>query len=66
MTKKDKEVLMENILDFCSVPRKAKEIAEHLGMNQNTIRSHYLYIMVKIGTLKRIEGKASYIKANQQ
>lgn len=33
MTKKDKEVLMENILDFCSVPRKAKEIAEHLGMN---------------------------------
>ncbi len=29
-------------------------------------RATHLYLMVKIGTLKRIEGKASYIKANEQ
>lgn len=61
---KDKEVLMKEILNFCSVPRKAKDIAEHFGMNQHTIRSHYIYPMVKIGTLKRSKGVTLYIKAN--
>jgi len=64
MTKKDKEILIEEILNFCSSPKKAKQIAEHFGMNQNTIRAHFIYPMVKAGTLKRVEGVTLYIKTN--
>ena len=60
---RDKEVLMEDILKFCEEPHTAKEIAEEFNMNQNTIRSHYIYAMVKLGTLKK-NGKKRYIKAN--
>jgi DNA-binding NarL/FixJ family response regulator len=64
MTEKDRAVIMEEILNFCSSPRKAKEIAEHLGMNQNTVRSHYIYLMLKIGTLKRGSRINLYVKAD--
>lgn len=64
MSKKDKEVLMEEILKFCSVERSAKDIAEYLGVNQNTLRAHYLYSMVKDGKLKRSKGVKFYIKSN--
>jgi len=64
MSKKDKEVLMEEILNFCSVERSAKDIAEYLGVNQNTLRAHYLYSMVKDGKLKRSKGVKFYIKSN--
>ena len=60
---RDKEVLMEDILKFCEEAHTAKEIAEEFDMNQNTIRSHYIYAMVKLGILKK-NGKKSYIKAN--
>ena len=65
MSKRDKEVLMEEILNFCSIARKAKEISDQLGINQNTLRSHYLYRMVKNGKLKRPKGVSLYIKADQ-
>jgi hypothetical protein len=64
MSKKDKEVLMEEILNFCSVARKAKHIADHLGLNQNTLRSHYLYPMVKNGKLIRTNGITFYKKVD--
>jgi len=64
MSERDKEVIIEEILKFCIVARKAKDIAEHLGLNQNTLRAHYLYSMVKNGQLKRIKGVTNYITAN--
>ena len=64
MGKRDKEVLMEEILNFCSVARKAKDIADQLGVNQNTLRSHYLYPMIKNGKLIRPKGVSLYIKAD--
>lgn len=64
MSKRDKEVLMQEILNFCSVARKAKDIADQLGVNQNTLRSHYLYPMIKNGKLIRPKGVSLYIKAN--
>jgi predicted ArsR family transcriptional regulator len=61
-TKKNKDLTREKILQFCSTSRKAKEIGEFLGINQNTIRAHYLYPMVKNGMLKRVRGVSYYIK----
>jgi predicted ArsR family transcriptional regulator len=55
---------MEQILNFCSVARKAKDIAEQLGINQNTLRSHYLYPMVKNGKLIRVKGVTLYKKVD--
>jgi len=55
--------LMNKIVEFCSEPKTAKQIAENFYMNQNTIRSHYIYKMVKLGTLKRVKFK-SYIKSD--
>jgi|LakMenEpi03Aug12_release.lakeMendotaPanAssembly.Ray.scaffolds.fasta_scaffold491489_3 hypothetical protein len=64
MSKRDREVLMEQILNFCSVARKAKDIADQLGINQNTLRSHYLYPMVKNGKLIRVKGVTLYKKVD--
>ena len=55
--------LMNKIVEFCSEPKTAKQIAENFYMNQNTIRSHFIYKMVKLGTLKRVKFK-SYIKSD--
>ena len=60
----DKINLMKKIFEFCSEPKTAKQIAENFYMNQNTIRSHYIYPMVKLGTLKKVQFK-SYIKSDQ-
>jgi sugar diacid utilization regulator len=62
----EKEILIKQILEFCKVPRKVKQIAEHFKINQNTLRSGYIYKMVKIGTLKRAIGKTLYIKIDQK
>jgi hypothetical protein len=62
MRLEEREILIKQIIDFCNVPRKAKQIAEHFKMNQNTLRSGYIYKMVKKGTLKRSTGKSLYIK----
>ena len=59
----DKKNLMNKIVEFCSEPKTAKQIAENFYMNQNTIRSHYIYKMVKLGTLKKVQFK-SYIKSD--
>jgi predicted HTH transcriptional regulator len=59
----DKINLMNKIVEFCSEPKTAKQIAENFYMNQNTIRSHYIYKMVKLGTLKKVQFK-SYIKSD--
>jgi DNA-binding NarL/FixJ family response regulator len=59
----DKKNLMNSIFEFCSEPKTAKQIAENFYMNQNTIRSHYIYAMVKLGTLKRVKFKR-YIKSD--
>lgn len=56
--------LKKENLNFCSVARKAKDIADQLGVNQNTLRSHYLYPMIKNGKLIRPKGVSLYIKAN--
>ena len=59
----DKINLMNKIVEFCSEPKTAKQIAENFYMNQNTIRSHFVYAMVKLGTLKRVKFK-KYIQSD--
>jgi DNA-binding NarL/FixJ family response regulator len=59
----DKKNLMKKIFEFCAEPKTVKEIAENFYMNQNTIRSHFVYAMVKLGTLKRVKFK-KYIQSD--
>jgi|LakMenEpi03Aug12_release.lakeMendotaPanAssembly.Ray.scaffolds.fasta_scaffold1152238_2 hypothetical protein len=46
--------VINKILKFCSgQERSLNEISEHLNMNKNTLRSSYLYPMVREKQLKR-------------
>ena len=36
--------------------RKIKEISEFLNMNNNTVRSYYVYKMIRTGRLKKVGG----------
>ncbi len=53
--KRNKRLEIENkIKEFCTnESKKLKEIQIFTGLNIHTLRAHYLYKMVKDGSLKR-------------
>ena len=45
------------IFEYCkNEKRKIKEISEFLNMNNNTVRSYYVYKMIRTGRLKKVGG----------
>ena len=58
MKKREKINQIRNkIIDYCSEYRSSKEISKYLNMNYNTIRSKYVYELVKNNKLKKINRK---------
>ena len=54
MKKKEKINQIRNkIIDYCSEYRSSKEISEYLNMNFNTVRSKYVYKLIKEGHIKK-------------
>ena len=48
----------KNILKFCSIEKKhISEIIEKFNMNVHTLRSKYIYPLVKDGKLKKLGGR---------
>ena len=68
MKKKEKINQIRNkIIDYCSEYRSSKEISEYLNMNFNTIRSKYVYKLIKEGHIKKKEdNKRYYIKTKNK
>jgi len=53
-----KTMALQKIISLCSKsPKTSKEIAALLGMNYDTVRSSYVYFLVKKNKLKRINGQ---------
>jgi len=53
-----KKMALEKIISLCSInPKTSKEIATLLGMNYDTVRSSYVYLLVKKNKLKRIKNQ---------
>jgi|LauGreDrversion4_2_1035121.scaffolds.fasta_scaffold1141656_1 predicted ArsR family transcriptional regulator len=51
--KTSKQSIDSKILSFCKNDFKSlSEIADHLNMNKNTVRAHYLYRLRKEGKLE--------------
>tara|TARA_B110000902_G_C13826490_1_gene405744 strand:+ start:72 stop:266 length:195 start_codon:yes stop_codon:yes gene_type:complete len=56
-----KRMALEKIISLCSKsPKTSREIAALLSMNYDTVRSSYIYFLVKKNKLKRI--KNQYLK----
>ena len=49
MSLKKKDEIIYKILDYCTVQRKIKDITVFLNKNQNTVRSYYVYPLLKKG-----------------
>jgi hypothetical protein len=50
-------IIEQKILDFCrNQNKKLKDISIYLNKNKNTVRTMYLYKMIKTGKLKRVKG----------
>jgi len=62
MSLKKKDEIIYKILDYCSVQRKIKDITVFLNKNQNTVRSYYVYPLLKKWLLRRTNKKNEYIK----
>jgi predicted transcriptional regulator len=53
-----REEIFKKIISLCKEsPVSSKEIANVIGMNYNTIRSKYVYELVKNNKLKKINRK---------
>ncbi len=53
-----REEIFKKIISLCKKsPVSSKEIANVIGMNYNTIRSKYVYELVKNNKLKKINRK---------
>lgn len=49
--------IQDKIFEYCkNEERKITEISEFLNMNYNTVRSYYVYKMIRTGRLKKING----------
>jgi len=48
MNQKYKRIEIENkILDLCNTPKSSKELSKLLEINSNTLRSKYIYPLLK-------------------
>ena len=62
--KKEREEIRNKIISLCSDnPKTSREISNSLGLNYNTIRSSYVYKLVKENKLVKKKNKYN-IKTN--
>tara|TARA_B100001057_G_scaffold484615_1_gene562943 strand:- start:662 stop:871 length:210 start_codon:yes stop_codon:yes gene_type:complete len=62
--KKEREEIRNKIISLCSdSPKTSREISNFLGLNYNTIRSSYIYKLVKENKLVKKKNKYN-IKTN--
>ena len=53
-----KKIALEKIVSICSKsPKTSREIAALLDMNYDTVRSSYIYFLVKKNKLKKIKNQ---------
>ena len=63
MNQKYKRIEIENkILDLCYTPKSSKELSKLIEINFNTLRSKYIYPLLKKNEVERYQGRYKTVK----